>query len=331
MALQIRDVHLPHRAVLAPMEGVTDLPFRRLIRQVGGCGMTWTEFVPAASLAEEHRRALATAEIDPDERPVAIQIYGREPGLLADGARYAEDLGASVVDVNFGCPSKKVCAHSGGSALLREPVHARRIVAAVRAAVSVPFTVKMRAGWDPTSKNAPDIAWMCQEEGVDAVTVHWRTRADLYGGTRDAAIIAAVVDRVGIPVIANGDVVDAPTALALLADTGAAGVMIGRGAVRNPWVFREIEAALAGRPAPVVDLAERERVLLGYFERLRLAFHSDHGALGRIKKLARYFPGGIAGGDALRDAIWHSPTVDVALDRTRAFFAGAREAAVAAA
>jgi tRNA-dihydrouridine synthase B len=256
---------------------------------------------------------------------VAIQIYGRDPALLADGARYAQDLGATVVDVNFGCPSKKVCAHSGGSALLREPEQARAIVVAVRAAVTVPFTVKMRAGWDPAHKNAPDIAWMCQEEGVDAVTVHWRTRADLYGGTRDPAVIAAVVDRLAIPVIANGDVVDADTAVAMLRETGAAGVMIGRGAVRNPWVFQEIAAALAGRPAPVIDLRERERVLVGYFDRLRSAFHSDHGALGRIKKLARYFPGGLAGGDALRDAIWHSRDVDEALDRTRAWFAGARE------
>ncbi len=325
MGLRIRDLELANVAVQAPMEGVTDVAFRRLIRQVGGCGMTWTEFVPAKALAGQHDRALAAAEIDPDERPVAIQIYGREPALLADGARCAQDLGASVVDVNFGCPSKKVCAHSGGSALLREPALARRIVAAVRAAVSVPFTVKMRSGWDQSSKNAPDIAWMCQEEGVDAVTVHWRTRADLYGGVRDPAVIAAVVDRLSIPVIANGDVVDAAGALALLAETGAAGVMIGRGAVRNPWVFREIEAALAGLPAPVVDLAERERVLLGYFERLRRGFHTDHGALGRIKKLARYFPG-----ETLRDAIWHSADVDDAMARTRSWFADAREVACSA-
>src|SRR5690606_2718354 len=182
--MRIRDVEIRNGLVLAPMEGVTDLTFRRLIRQVGGCGLTCTEFVPARNLTEGVPQALKTAEVDPDERPVSIQVYGRDPDLLADAARFVVDLGATIVDLNMGCPSKKVCARSGGSALMKEPGLARDVVRAMRAAVDVPFTVKMRSGWDAEHKNAPELAWMCQEEGVEAVTVHWRTRADKYGGER---------------------------------------------------------------------------------------------------------------------------------------------------
>jgi len=327
--LRIRHHLIQPRAVLAPMEGVTDIVFRRLIRQIGGCGMTWTEFVPAGHLAGEHRRALQVVELDPDEHPVAIQIYGRDPATLAEGARAAVGHGADVLDLNFGCPSKKVCQNSGGSGLLREPALCLDIVRAVRAAVDIPFTVKMRTGWDPSHKNAPEIAWMCQEEGVEAVTVHWRTRADLYGGVRELDTIAEVVRRLRIPVIANGDVVDGPSAIDTLARTGAAGVMVGRGAVRNPWVFQEIAAALEGRPAPVIDLDARERALVGYFLAVRARFASDHAALGRIKKLARYFDGP-TGGEALRRPIWASATIDDALDHTRRYFAWAREAEASA-
>ena len=182
--MRIGPVEIRPNLVLAPMEGVTDLTFRRLIRSVGGCGLTVTEFVPASGLAAEAAKVLEMVRFDEDERPLAIQVYGRDPGVLADGARVAQDLGADIVDLNMGCPSKKVCAHSGGSALMKEPDLARAIVKAVRAAVTVPFTVKMRAGWDPVHRNAPDMAFMCQEEGVDAVTVHWRTRTDLFAGER---------------------------------------------------------------------------------------------------------------------------------------------------
>lgn len=311
---------------LAPMEGVTDLTFRRLIRGIGGCGMTYTEFIPAAGLARDAARCRALAQFDDDEHPIAVQVYGREPAVLAEGARVAQDLGADVVDLNMGCPSKKVCAHSGGSALLREPDMARQIVRAMRAAVTVPFTVKMRAGWGPELRNAPEIAWMCQEEGVEAVTVHWRTRADGYGGTLDLSTVAEVKRRLSIPVVCNGDIVDAASARRALAETGADGLMIGRGAVKNPWVFREILADRAGLPAPVIDLNERERVLLAYFEAIRVAFRSDVGALGRWKKISRYFTEGVPDGERLKDGILHAHTVDGALAAVSRFFDEARAA-----
>lgn len=323
--MRIRDVEIRNGLVLAPMEGVTDLTFRRLIRQVGGCGLTCTEFVPARNLTEGVPQALKTAEVDPDERPVSIQVYGRDPDLLADAARFVVDLGATVVDLNMGCPSKKVCARSGGSALMKEPELARRIVRAMRAAVDVPFTVKMRSGWDPEHKNAPDLAWMCQEEGAEMVTVHWRTRADKYGGERELDTIRAVVDRLRIPVLANGDVVDVASAFQTLEATGAAGLMIGRGAIRDPWVFARIERAMAGLPPLVVDLDEMERVLVGYYRALRPDFRDDRGALGRMKKIARYFTEGVPDGDALRPVLFRATSVDEVFERIHRHFDRLRE------
>lgn len=318
--MRIGTVDIEPRLILAPMEGVTDITFRRLIRQIGGCGLTVTEFVPARGLREDIPRVLEMVEFDDDERPLAIQVYGRESATMAEGARIAQELGADIVDLNMGCPSRAVTRRSGGSALMLHTDLARSIVAAMRAALDVPFTVKMRAGWDQQHRNAPEIASMCEQEGVDAVAVHWRTKEDRYGGERDLRIIAAVKQAVDIPVIANGDVVDAESALDTLEKTGCDGLMIGRGAIRNPWVFREIQAALGGETYPEVGPTEREQVLLGYYEAIRTRFRSDLGALGRMKKIARYFTGGVPHATILRDAIWHSDTVDEAEFRVRLFF-----------
>lgn len=308
----------PH-LVLAPMEGVTDLHFRRLVRGIGGCSLTVTEFIPGSALAGGHRVALRAATFDPDEHPIAIQVYGRDPAILADAARAVVDLGADVVDLNMGCPSKAVCASSGGSALMKDPDLARHIVAAIRAAVVVPFTVKMRSGWDAEHKNAPELAAMCEGEGVDALTVHWRTRADLYGGVRDLDTIRRVKERVSIPVLANGDV-DESNAAATLRETGADGLVVGRAAIRDPWVFHRIRRALRGEAPLEVDDSERERALLAYYAAVRAHFDSDKGALGRMKKIARYF----SDRPALRDLVLHSRTPDEAERGVRAWFADAR-------
>jgi len=329
--LRVRDIVLDPPLLLAPMEGVTDLSFRRLVRSIGGCGLTVTEFIPGQQLADGHRKALEMARFDPGERPVSVQVYGRDPHALADAARFVQDdLGADMVDLNMGCPSKKVCRNSGGSGLMREPEVARRIVAAMRAAVHIPLTVKMRAGWDPEHRNAPELAKMCAEEGVEMVVVHWRTRTDLYGGVRELHTIAAVKDAVSIPVIANGDIVDAPSALDTLAQTGCDGLMIGRGAIRDPWVFRKIEAALHGDPTVQVDLRERERVLLSFYETLRQRSGSERHALGRMKKIARYFADGVPQGAVLKQALLHSQSVPELFDRVQAHFEQLRVASDAA-
>jgi tRNA-dihydrouridine synthase B len=318
--LRLRHLTLRPNLVLAPMEGVTDLTFRRLIRTIGGTGLTVTEFIPAEGLRRDIPRVLEMVQFDPDERPVSIQLYGRTAEALAEGARIVEDLGADIVDFNMGCPSKKVCAHSGGSALMKEPELARALVRAIRGAVKIPFTVKMRSGWDHEHKNAPDIAWMCQEEGAELVTVHWRTRTDGYGGVRELDTIRAVKARLRIPVLANGDILDAASAAETLRATGADGVMIGRGAIKNPWVFKQIHAAMHGLPEVVVDADERERVLLGYFADIRDKFQHDKGALGRFKKIAKYFTHGVPYGSVLREGVLHAHTVDQALSVVHDFF-----------
>ncbi len=327
VSYRIRDdlVVAPNLA-LAPMEGVTDVTFRRLIRSIGGCGMTFTEFIPAAGLSRRGARELLAATFDPDERPVTLQVFGNDPKVLAEGARVAEDLGVSAIDLNMGCPSKKVCAHSGGSSLLREPDLVREIVGAMRASVTLPFTVKMRTGWAPGQENAVEIARICEGEGAEAIAVHWRTRAEGYAGERRLDTIAAVKAAVSVPVLANGDIVDAASALDTLRRTGADGLMIGRGAIRNPWVFLEIQAALRGEPAPSVDDAERRRVLLNYFAAIRSVFRHDHAALGRFKKIAKYFVDGLRDGDRLRDRVLRASDPDQAIAAVDEHFDGLRAA-----
>jgi nifR3 family TIM-barrel protein len=316
----IRDIRIEPNLVLAPMEGVTDLTFRRLVRQIGGAGLTVTEFVASEGLRRGSARMEEMARFDPDERPVAVQLYGRNPEAMAEAARIVEDQGATICDINMGCPSKKVCAHSGGSALLKEPTLARDIVRAVRAAIRIPLTVKMRSGFDATNRNAPDVAWMCQEEGVEAITIHWRTRADLYSGTRAVDKIAEAKQRVRIPVVGNGDIVDHDSAMRMFEDTGVDGVMIGRGAIKNPWVFLQVRQQMMGEPPIQVTAEVKRAVLLGYFSSIREEFRTDNGALGRMKKIANYFTHGLPHGSALRVAFLHSRTVDEAVAHTERYF-----------
>jgi nifR3 family TIM-barrel protein len=316
----IRDIRIEPNLVLAPMEGVTDLTFRRLVRQIGGTGLTVTEFIPSEGLRRGSARMEQMARIDPDEHPVAIQIYGRDPEAMAEAARIIQDTGADICDINMGCPSKKVCAHSGGSALLKDVDLATQIVRAVRAAITIPLTVKMRSGFDSTQRNAPEVAWMCQEEGVEAITIHWRTRADLYSGTRAVDKIAETKAKLRIPVVGNGDIVDHASAMRMFEDTGCDGVMVGRGAIKNPWVFQQVWREMNGEAPLVVDAEEKRRVLLGYFASLRSEFKNDRGALGRMKKIANYFTAGLPFASDLRFAILHSESPDSAIAEVNQFF-----------
>lgn len=316
----IRQIRVEPNVVLAPMEGVTDLTFRRLIRQIGGCGMTTTEFIASEGLRRGSSKMEEMARFDADERPVAIQIYGRNPESMAEAARIIEDSGADVCDLNFGCPSKKVCAHSGGSALLKDMSLATAIVREVRKAIKIPLTVKMRSGFDHTMRNAPEVAMMCQEEGAEAIVIHWRTRSDLYGGTRAVDKIAETKSRLKIPVIGNGDVVDFETARKMIEETGCDGVMVGRGAVKNPWVLLQIAQGLRGEPILDVDAAEKHRVLRNYIQSIRDVFRSERGALGRIKKICNYFTHGLPFGSDLRTALLRSEGLDELIDHVDVYF-----------
>jgi tRNA-dihydrouridine synthase B len=317
MSFRVGGVLIDPPAVLAPMEGITDRGFRRLIRGLGGCGLTVTEFVSSEAMTRNVARAWKMAELDPEEHPVSIQIYGRDPARMGDAARSCIDLGADIVDINLGCPSKKVTSGCAGSALLREPDRARDIFAAVARATAgrVPFTVKMRTGWDAANRNAPEVAKLAADAGARMITVHGRTRCDLYTGSADWEFVGQVKRAVDVPVLVNGDILTVEDARRALRASGADGVMVGRGILRNPWLIRQIGEALAGRAVHEPTLSERRAVLLGYFRQLEGSVETDDAArleratLGRIKKTTGYFTRGLPYGARLRERIFHSASV----------------------
>lgn len=237
------------QVVLAPMAGITDLPFRRLVSRFGASFVV-SEMVASGELLGARMATRARTEIDQSCGPAAVQIAGREAAPMAEAARICAGQGAALIDINMGCPAKKVTGGLSGAALMRAPDHALRLIEAVRHAVTVPVTVKMRLGWDDESRTAPEIARRAEAAGISLITIHGRTRAQFYSGQADWAAIRAVRDAVRIPVLANGDIVDARSARAALAASGADGVMIGRGAQGRPWLLAAIGAELAGHPVP---------------------------------------------------------------------------------
>lgn len=321
-ALTIGHITLEHPTVLAPMEAITDRSFRAFIRRMGGCGLVVTEFVSSENLTRKVRKAQQMAEVSPDEHPVSIQIYGRSPEKMAEAADICAELGADIVDINMGCPSKAVTGGCSGVALMREPQLAVEIVRAVRQALptSIPLTVKMRLGWDRGSVNAPDLAHACQEEGAALIAVHGRTRADGYKGRADWDSVGQVKDRLRVPLLVNGDILTVEDAFEALRRARADGVMVGRGTMRNPWLLKQVSQALGGEPVTEPTLSQRRRALLEYYEIIEAQIDSEIGALGKMKKVAGYFTCGIPDGAKVRQAIQRSPTIAEAKEAVHAYF-----------
>src|SRR5437764_1477433 len=234
--MKIGAVALQSPFAIAPMAGMTDTAFRRLVKRHGGCGLVVTEMVSSEGLVRGIGRTLEYAEYTEEERPVSIQIFGGDPEKMATAAQIVEGMGADIVDVNMGCPVPKIAKHQAGCSLMREPAHAATVIAAMAKAVKIPVTVKMRAGWNDDERNAPELARMVEDAGAAAVTVHGRTAAQSYSGSADWSLVSDVAKDVRIPVFGSGDCVE-PADIVERMDMGISGVLVGRGVLRNPWIL----------------------------------------------------------------------------------------------
>ena len=266
--MRIGTVALNPPFALAPMAGMTDTALRRLVKAKGGCGLVVTEMVSSEGLVRGIDRTLEYAEYTEEERPVAIQVFGGDPDKMAEAARIVESMGADIVDVNMGCPVPKIAKHNAGCSLMREPEHAASVIRAMTRAVGIPVTVKMRTGWNEQELNAPLVARLMEDAGAAAVAVHGRTAAQSYSGSSDWDLISAVAEQVRIPVLGSGDCVEPEQLVDRLTGTAVSGVLVGRGALRNPWIFAQAEAVVAGRAVPRVSPAERGQFLLDYVDLL---------------------------------------------------------------
>jgi len=287
---------------LAPMAGVTDRDFRLIVRRIGGVGLVAMEFLNSRLLAEEHRETWAKTHFAEEERPLAIQVYGSDAAIIAEAARIVEQLGADVVDVNMGCPANKVLKGCAGAALMGDPALARDVVSQVCRAVSIPVTVKFRLGLDERRRNHLELGRICEGEGAAAVTMHGRTAKQLFRGAADWSEIARLKEALSIPVIGNGDVTTADDAVRMFAETGCDGVMIGRGATRNPWIFRQVAARLSGGELPEPTLADRRRLIFDHFRTVVEREEPTH-ALHKLRAFTNRYSRGIPRGVELRRRI----------------------------
>src|SRR5712691_1921228 len=267
--MRIGSVNLPSPFAIAPMAGMTDTAFRRLVKRHGGCGLVVTEMVSAEGLVRGIARTLEYAEFTDEARPIAIQIFGGDPDKMAAAAQIVEGMGADIVDVNMGCPVPKIAKHNAGCSLMREPAHAAGVIAAMTRAVSIPVTVKMRAGWNDDERNAPTLAKLMQDAGAAAVAVHGRTAAQSYSGSADWDLVAQIADDLTSPVFGSGDCIE-PEQIVARIRSGVEGVLVGRGVLRNPWILAQATDLIAGRPPREVTLADRGRFLLDYIDLLLL-------------------------------------------------------------
>jgi tRNA-dihydrouridine synthase B len=281
---------LKNNICLAPMAGITDLVFRSLAREYG-CGLCFTEMVSANGIVRHMQKTFRYMESSRDDKPLGIQIFGADPDVLADAARIVTDHGADLVDINMGCPVKKVIKTGAGAALMKEPGRVAAIIEKVRNAVAVPLTVKIRAGWDQSAVNAVEIAAIAEDCGVDAVILHPRTARQGFNGRADWDLIARVKHSVSIPVIGSGDVRTPDDSLKMIAETGCDGVMIGRAALGNPWIFRSTLVGLAGKSYDPPTLEEREALIHRHLEMNIGYFGNTVGARTFRKHLLWYTKG----------------------------------------
>jgi len=318
-SFKIRNIEINPPLVLSPMAGVTDISFRRLLKQRGGIGLTVSEFISVEGLTRNNPKSKRQMRFYENERPFAVQIFGAQLDRMRMAAEMAEEIGADILDVNCGCPAPKVVKHGGGSGLLKDHQRLEEILKAIKKAIAIPMTIKIRAGYYDHTINAIETAKLAEACGAEHIALHGRTKEQGYRGQANWELVKQIKEVVRVPVSGSGDVTTIDQALARFRETGCDGVLIGRGAMANPWIFRQIEDTVHGRQVFQPTLDDKRAVLLEYFEMLRQDM-PEMAAIGRMKQLAGQFTRGLQGGALFRTAIYHSHSVTEILDRISEYF-----------
>ncbi|MGI8469317.1 MAG: tRNA dihydrouridine synthase DusB [Pyrinomonadaceae bacterium] len=316
---RIRNIEINPPLILSPMAGVTDYTFRRLIKRRGGVGLVVSEFISVEGLTRGNPKAKRQMRFDEEERPFAVQIFGGQPERMALGAEMAEEVGADILDINCGCPAPKVVKHGGGSALLKDLPRLEIILKEIKKSISIPLTLKLRTGFSDAVINCVDAAKIAEQCGVEHIQLHGRTREQGYKGLANWDWVREIKKAVKIPVSGNGDITTIESGLRRWRETGCDGILIGRGAMQNPWIFRQFQDALEGREIYQPDLAEKKAVLLEFFEMVREEM-PELVALGKMKQLAGQFTKGLVGGAQFRQTLYHSHSAAEILDNITIYF-----------